>query len=102
MKNRPTAIFAVNDPVAIGAYLALKAMGIYVPDDMALVGFGGMREGAFLGAPLTTVVQPAQQIGKTAYQMLIEEIERGIKSTRKVQIIPRLLIRESCGTKLKI
>ena len=101
-KNRPTAIFAVNDPVAMGAYLTLKAMGLSVPDDMALVGFGGMRAGAFLGAPLTTVVQPAQQIGKTAYQMLIEEIERGIKPAKKVQIIPSLLVRESCGAKLKI
>ncbi|MBI4232425.1 LacI family DNA-binding transcriptional regulator, partial [Candidatus Peregrinibacteria bacterium] len=101
-KKKPTAIFAVDDPVAIGVYFALKDKGVRIPEDMALVGYAGINEGRYLEVPLTTVVQPVKEIGKTAAEMLIEMIQNKNNNgrnhmPRKVFLKPELIVRKSCG-----
>lgn len=90
----PTAIFTVDDLVAIGVYFVLKDKGIRVPDDMALVGYAGLNEGRILEVPLTTVAQPVNEMGRTAAEMLIEIISkdnfRTDHRTRKVLLKPLL------------
>jgi DNA-binding LacI/PurR family transcriptional regulator len=70
----PDAIFAVNDPVATGAFVMIKEHGMKIPDDIALAGFSNTYMTSLLDPPLTTVEQPSYEIGKTAAQLLMEQI----------------------------
>jgi DNA-binding LacI/PurR family transcriptional regulator len=71
----PQAIFAVNDPVAIGVYTGAKRRGLKIPRDIALVGFGDTRLSSYLDPPLTTVRQSPYELGKAAAHMLLRRIE---------------------------
>ena len=70
----PNAVFAVNDPVATGAFMTIKEHGLKIPDDIALVGFSNTNVSSLLDPPLTTVEQPTYEIGKTAAKLLLEQI----------------------------
>jgi LacI family transcriptional regulator len=94
--NLPTAIFAANDPAAIGAMAALKDAGVDVPGEVAIVGAGNIHYGDMLRIPLTTVSWSTSAMGQAAAQLLLELID-GKKTTRTVTITPELVIRRSCG-----
>ena len=70
----PDAVFAVNDPVATGAFVMIKEHGLKIPADIALAGFSNTNMTSLLDPPLTTVEQPSYEIGKTAAQLLMEQI----------------------------
>ncbi len=74
LETLPDAIFAVNDPVATGAFVMIKEHGMKIPDDIALAGFSNTYMTSLLDPPLTTVEQPSYEIGKTAAQLLMEQI----------------------------
>lgn len=95
--NLPDAIFSVNDPVAIGAMMQIKAIGLKIPRDVALVGFGDNEISSLVDPSLTTVKQTPFEIGKIASTTVIEQIENSkIVSTNKTEIIKtELVIRES-------
>jgi DNA-binding LacI/PurR family transcriptional regulator len=76
----PDAVFAVNDPVATGAFLTIKEHGLKIPDDIALVGFSNTNVSSLLDPPLTTVEQPTYEIGKTAVQLLLAQINNNEKN----------------------
>ena len=97
--NLPTAIFAANDPAAIGAMAALNDAGIDVPNDVAIVGAGNIHYGDMLRVPLTTVSWSTSAMGQAAAQLLLELIEGEPKSAqpRRVTVPPELVIRRSCG-----
>jgi DNA-binding LacI/PurR family transcriptional regulator len=95
--NMPDAIFAVNDPVAIGLYKETKHKGMNIPGDVALVGFGDIRLSSYLNPPLTTIAQYPYELGKAAAGMLLKRIEnpgRKRKSETKV-IETELIVRKS-------
>ena len=97
--KKPTAIFAVNDPVAIGAMKALEELKIKIPDDISIVGFADINYASFLKVPLTTVSQPKQEIGESAAKIILNEIE-GINNKEKVKhrniiLEPKLVVRNS-------
>ncbi|RMF98945.1 MAG: transcriptional regulator [Planctomycetota bacterium] len=72
-QNAPfTAIFAMNDMMAFGARLALDRHAIAVPQRVSLVGFDDQMEAAFMTPPLTTVRQPAREMGECAAKGMIE------------------------------
>ncbi len=100
-KNEATAVFACNDEVGAGAYRALLELGMKVPDDAAVAGYGNLACGRFLDVPLTTVDQSAPSIGKAVGKLLIQKIEaeRKIADHRTVKIPTELIIRDSCGIK---
>jgi LacI family transcriptional regulator len=96
----PRAIFAVNDPTAIGALTALHEAGVDVPGEVAVMGAGAIHYGAQLRTPLSTVDWDLEQMGMMAAQMLIELIESGSVrrgQRRAIVLPPRLVIRDSCG-----
>jgi DNA-binding LacI/PurR family transcriptional regulator len=74
LRPMPDAVFAVNDPVATGAFMIMKEQGLKIPADIALAGFSNTHMTALLDPPLTTVEQPSYEIGKTAAQLLMEQI----------------------------
>jgi len=69
-----TAVFAANDMVAFGARLALHRHGLRVPEDVSLVGFDDQAESAFATPPLTTMRQPAVEMGEAAANALVKLI----------------------------
>jgi LacI family transcriptional regulator len=97
----PTAIFAANDPAAIGAMVAMNDAGLKVPDDIAFVGAGSIHYGDMLRVPLTTVGWSTSAMGQAAAELLLELIvDKGKNGTpRRIVIPPRLVIRQSSGSK---
>ncbi len=94
--NIPDAIFAANDTSAIGAMQVFKKRGFKIPEDVAFVGFTESRLGTIIDPPLTSVLQPAKEIGREAARIVLEQIENA--ETFRPQIIVlngQLNIRES-------
>jgi DNA-binding LacI/PurR family transcriptional regulator len=93
----PQAIFAVNDPVAVGVYTEAKRRGLKIPRDIALVGFGDNRLSSYLDPPLTTVKQSPYELGKTAADMLLKRIEDPTRNAgTEVEVIEtELIVRNS-------
>jgi len=93
-RNRPTAIFCVNDLTALGAMRALRDRKVSVPDEMAVVGYDDVGFAAELAIPLTSVRQPTHDIGFRAADLLI-----GQSSAPPQQVLfsPELVIRASSG-----
>jgi len=92
----PDAIFASNDPSAIGAMQVFKKRGFRIPEDVAFVGFTESKMGAIIDPPLSSVLQPAREMGREAAKLLIAQIEN--LTTFKPQTIVlngQLNIRES-------
>lgn len=97
----PEAVFAVNDPAAIGAMRALDEAGLRAGHDVALIGAGNIHYGAMLRVPLTTVSWSRSEMGRDAAKLLIELIEAKSPPTRVEHLIlePELIIRDSCGAR---
>jgi LacI family transcriptional regulator len=93
-RDLPTAIFAANDPAAIGAMAAASEAGLKVPDDVAFVGAGSIHYGDMLRVPLTTVSWSKAEMGSAAATLLLELIE-GKKKNRTIIVPPELIIRQS-------
>lgn len=74
-KKKFTAIFAANDMTAFGARLALDQHGYRVPQDVSIVGFDDQAEAAFMTPPLTTIRQPAREMGEQASRAILALIE---------------------------
>jgi DNA-binding LacI/PurR family transcriptional regulator len=100
LPERPTALFAASDVMAIGAMSAIQAAGLRIPDDMAVVGFDDIFLAAHTQPPLTTVRVPAYGLGWTAAEVLISLIE-GEEEVSAVMLETELVIRDSCGAKSK-
>lgn len=93
----PESIVCVNDPCAIGAIHAIKDAGLSIPDDFAIVGFTDDVRAPLLETPLTTVHQPAYEVGKRAAQKLIQTIENEDEPAENIEVLTTLKIRSSCG-----
>lgn len=96
--NRPTAVFAFSDFVAMGVMMAVREVNLRIPEEVALVGYDNIEFSSFLDVPLTTVSQPRTLIGETAINLLIDKIEKKV-SDEPQQIVfqPELVIRKSSG-----
>ena len=97
MPNRPTAVFAASDMLAIGALAGAKENGLRVPRDVSLAGFDDIDFAAFCDPPLTTVRVPSRDIGRLAAKLLIEAIERDSMEIRQYCLDADLIIRGSCS-----
>jgi LacI family transcriptional regulator len=96
--NPPTAIFLNNDLLAIGAYQAVKEMGLKVPTDIAFVGFDDLELCSYLSVPLTTIRQKKFEMGTKAAEILIANIESEKPlEPHKIVLPTELVVRESCG-----
>lgn len=96
-KRRPTAIFAANDLLALGAWAAAQAAGLAVPQDLAVVGYDNIPLGALPQIELTTVAQPLRRMGQLAAEVLFRAIERPQAPPVQRVLPPKLVIRRSCG-----
>ncbi|HID20780.1 MAG TPA: LacI family transcriptional regulator, partial [Planctomycetaceae bacterium] len=96
LPNPPTAVFAYNDIMAIGALRAAREMGLHVPDDLAVVGFDNIPVASFVTPQLTTIDQPKYRIGALAVELLIGRLSGEIEGDPQQQVLDvRLIVRES-------
>ena len=96
----PTAVFVASDVVALGALVAIRAAGLRVPEDIAMVGFDDIPLAQYVDPPLTTVRLPAYGLGWGAGEMLMRLIqEKTAVVSTQVLLDTELVVRESCGWK---
>jgi GntR family transcriptional regulator of arabinose operon len=100
--DRPSAIFAVNDYVALGILQAAHALHIPLPESLAVVGFDDNSFAAHLTPPLTTVAQPFMDIGMRAATLLLSRLEGLDSPPKHIELPTNLIIRESCGAQQHI
>jgi LacI family transcriptional regulator len=98
LQPRPDAVFCYNDPLAVGAMMAILEAGLRIPEDIAIIGCGNNRYNAFLRVPLTSMDQYAQLLGQEAAKLALSSIEARRKNTPRTQhvfIKPTLVLRDS-------
>jgi LacI family transcriptional regulator len=93
----PTAIFATNNLMGVGALEAIREAGLDVPRDISFVSFDAMPWEQFLPVPVTRVVQPATEIGRLAARMAIERIQGFTGRVRELRLGSQLLMGHSCA-----
>jgi LacI family transcriptional regulator len=91
-----TALVLANDALALGFMRVAHQRGVRMPDDLSVVGFDGLPEGALLYPALTSVAQPMREMGQAACQRLFEAIAGApAEEPEKIEFPVRLLVRES-------
>jgi len=91
----PDAIFAVNDPVAIGAFQRIREAGLRIPDDIAIVGFSNNKITSLLDPQLTTVDQPCFEMGRKSAEIIINIIEDKVHEPITLVLDAKLIVRGS-------
>jgi LacI family transcriptional regulator len=91
----PDGVLCVNDEVALGAYRALCDLEIKVPREVALIGCDGIEDTQYLECPLSTIVQPVEEMCRVAWQMLQERIENPYHKFQHRWPKPQLAVRDS-------
>lgn len=95
--DRPTAIFAANDLMALGAIYALGAQGLRVPQDVAVVGYDNRDVAGLVRPTITTVAMPCFQMGQESARLLLSLLEGQEGAEEPISVRGRLIVRESCG-----
>jgi LacI family transcriptional regulator len=95
LPERPTAIFAFNDNLAIGAMQAARARGIRVPEDVSIVGFDDTEGSTIVTPGLTTVRQPLAEMGRMAVSLLTRALDNQRFEALHVELATRLVVRGS-------
>lgn len=99
--ERPTAIVAFNDPMAIGAIHAAQVHGLQVGVDLAVTGFDDTPMIQYLQPSLTSVRQPLWDVGQKILNMLVDIVEEQDECEREMLLTPRLIVRASSGARYK-
>jgi DNA-binding LacI/PurR family transcriptional regulator len=96
--NRPSALIVSSSGLAPGVLVAASEAGLSIPDDLALVGVGEMSWSPTLVSPITSLVEPAYQMGVDACRMLLDRATAGEGGPPRCHSYPpRLAVRISCG-----
>ncbi|WP_291786037.1 LacI family DNA-binding transcriptional regulator [Cecembia sp.] len=96
--TRADAIFAHHDIVASGAMMAVKSLGLRIPDDVGIVGFSNWQFSSMIDPPLSSVLQPGFQVGERAIEILLEIIDKKPEDralSTNIELDTELIIRKS-------
>jgi LacI family transcriptional regulator len=96
LKERPTAVFSFNNLLTVGALRALQEAEISIPEDMSLLTFDDMSLFPFTNPPITAIAQPTYEMGRTAAELLLAELQNPGSNTRDVVLPTELKLRGSC------
>ena len=98
LSPRPTAVFAANDAMAIGALSAFNELRLRVPDDIAVAGFDDIPMARYMNPPLTSVHIEISELGARAMNVLLAAVQEKNRHERRQIILPTtLVVRQSCG-----
>lgn len=95
LPNRPDAFFAISDVFAVAVIRAAKELGLRVPEDVSVVGFDNIELSVMCDPKITTVEQPAFDIGLQACELLIEKISNPSFTDKQIILNTELIVRES-------
>ena len=98
LADPPTAVFALNDGMAIGVYHAAHQAGLRIPDDLSVVGFDDYALDEWLVPPLTTVRQPLREMGEAAARMVLDLAQGRPSSSHRRELATDLVVRSSTRT----
>jgi len=102
LPDRPEAVVSMNDSAAMGGMRSISQSGLKIPEDMAITGFNNAQETAFLPVSLTTVDQKKDVIAERLVEVLLKKInDKEDKTVYRIMVDPELVIRESCGDKIR-
>ena len=93
--QRPDGVFCVNDLAATGLYAAARRLGVRIPAELAVAGFNDIPDAERLDPPLTTIQVPVHELGVVAAGILIDQVESGELTSRRVVFAPQLVVRGS-------
>ncbi|MFJ6572687.1 LacI family DNA-binding transcriptional regulator [Streptomyces sp. NPDC091292] len=93
----PTALIIGNNSMVIGSMQALRAAGVSIPRDMALVSYDDLPGADLFAPPLTAFAQPCTELGERAIRMLLDRLDDPGAAPRTERLEPRLMHRRSCG-----
>jgi DNA-binding LacI/PurR family transcriptional regulator len=91
----PSAIFACNDMLAVGALQAAKEMKIRVPKELSIISFDNTILSSVTNPPLTTIAQPMEQLGKLAVDLIVKNIKEDKQMKQRIVLRPEIIVRES-------
>lgn len=91
-----TALFVQNDLMTIGAIGKIKELGLSIPNDVAIIGFGDFSSSHIIQPPVTNIVLPPETIGRTAFDVLLNKINNP-NYMNHIELPPSMIIRKSCG-----
>jgi LacI family transcriptional regulator len=97
LPDRPTAIFAGSDEIAVGVMEAARARGLRIPDDLSIVGFDDTAVASLASPQLTTVKQPLREIGAVAVRTALQLAEGGEADSHHVELATTLIVRGSAA-----
>ena len=95
-EDPPTAIFASNHPMTLGAIQAIRRRKLKIPDQLALIGFGDAPWTEMIDPPLSVIRQPAYAVGRAAAELLIKRLEDRQAPAATIRLVPQLILRNSC------
>ena len=98
LEKPPTAIFASNDAMAMGAMDAARDRGLRIPDDISVIGFDDIPQAAQVRPALTTVRQPLEQMGRVATQILLGMLKNPDKKITRLELPTELVLRSSAAS----
>jgi LacI family transcriptional regulator, repressor for deo operon, udp, cdd, tsx, nupC, and nupG len=90
-----TAVFAVSDIMAIGAFKAIKEAGLSIPGDISVIGFDDVSFASMCDPMLTTICQPRYELGSAAMKLLLKQIRNEINEPESIVLEHNLVVRES-------
>ncbi len=96
-----TALLTATDSTAMGALRAMYDAGKKVPEQMALVSFGGASTAEYMQPPLTTMTLPMRAIGEQAARLLLSRIDGDVSPCQNILLPTELIVRASCGASLR-
>lgn len=96
LRERPTAVYAAGDLLALGAIRAVQEHGLHVPGDVSIIGFDDIEMSRYITPALTTIRQDTEQLGTVAAELLLSSIEEQDATVKSVMLPVQLIIRESC------
>ncbi|OJF76084.1 MAG: hypothetical protein BKP49_07985 [Treponema sp. CETP13] len=99
LSNRPEAVFATNDMMALGFINTLSNEGLEVPRDISVIGYDDIQLAKFISPKLTTISQPLEELAKIATDLLLDKINNKTISAKLITLDPVLIERDSCSVK---
>lgn len=93
--ERPTAVFACSDTIAVGVYQVAWQKGLRIPQDLSVIGYDNITLAQYLTPPLTTIHQPKAELGRLAVETLLERIKNPTKSVQSIVLEPKIVWRGS-------
>ncbi|MFS0821527.1 LacI family DNA-binding transcriptional regulator [Bacillus sp. 1P02SD] len=95
--ERPTAIFAINDLLAVGTFQAARELQLRIPEDLSIVSFDNTILARTTVPSLTSIAQPVEEMGAKIVDLLLEEIEEHKENKEQILFVPELIVRGSTG-----